>query len=91
MISIRNTLLYTSEHFMLFVSHFMGLLTKFISINMFNSITVCKKICSNGDARECFLFTVAACMMTMNVRPKKKVFFFCNPTLTSFYSKKSLP
>ena len=25
------------------------------------------------------------------VKPKKKLFFSCNPTLTSFYSKKSLP
>ena len=25
------------------------------------------------------------------LRPKKKLFVSCNPTLTSFYSKKSLP
>ena len=29
--------------------------------------------------------------VSTTVRPKKKLFVSCNPTLTSFYSKKSLP
>ena len=28
---------------------------------------------------------------TLMIRPKKSLFVSCNPTLTSFYSKKSIP